>query len=299
MATSGEPPTDAGSAPLSLAEVAETLGVHYMTVYRYVRTGRLPARRAASGDWQVEAADLSALRRGPAGPARGRPKVDPRSNLEARMLAGDEAGAWALVESALGSGTTPQELLLDVLAPTMSAIGERWLQGTLSIADEHRSSAVATRLVSRLGARFNPRGLKKGTVVLAAPAGELHALPVAIAANLLRWQGFEVVELGADTPAEAVAGAVAAEMAPGRSGVFAVALACTTTSALPAAALTLSLLRELSPRPPLLLGGAGVGTRAEALELGADVYSGKRADELVSALEALVPARRNGRKTRA
>jgi len=28
--------------PLTLPEVADRLGVHYMTVYRYVRTGRLP-----------------------------------------------------------------------------------------------------------------------------------------------------------------------------------------------------------------------------------------------------------------
>ena len=40
--------------------------------------------------------------------------------------------------------------------------------------------------------------------VVGAPAGELHVVPVAIAADLLRWQGFEVVELGADTPAGAL-----------------------------------------------------------------------------------------------
>ena len=29
---------------LTLQEAADLLGVHYMTAYRYVRTGRLPAR---------------------------------------------------------------------------------------------------------------------------------------------------------------------------------------------------------------------------------------------------------------
>ena len=33
---------------LTLPEVAEKLGVHYMTAYRYVRTGRLPAKRSGS-----------------------------------------------------------------------------------------------------------------------------------------------------------------------------------------------------------------------------------------------------------
>ena len=31
---------------LTLAEAANHLGVHYMTAYRYVRTGQLPARKA-------------------------------------------------------------------------------------------------------------------------------------------------------------------------------------------------------------------------------------------------------------
>ena len=38
--------------PLTLLQVADKLGVHYMTVYRYVRTGRLPATRVG-GIWQV------------------------------------------------------------------------------------------------------------------------------------------------------------------------------------------------------------------------------------------------------
>ena len=35
---------------LTLDEVASALGLHYMTVYKYVRTGRLPARRQAASD---------------------------------------------------------------------------------------------------------------------------------------------------------------------------------------------------------------------------------------------------------
>jgi NAD(P)-dependent dehydrogenase (short-subunit alcohol dehydrogenase family) len=88
-------------------------------------------------------------------------------------------------------------------ALSLEDIGDRWAQGELSVADEHRASAVATRVVSRLGARFLPRGPKRGTVVVAAPEGELHGVPVSMAADVLRWHGFAVVDLGADTPADA------------------------------------------------------------------------------------------------
>ena len=47
-----------GSDGLSLADVAERLGVHYMTVYRYVRTGRLRAQREGT-QWVVLESELS------------------------------------------------------------------------------------------------------------------------------------------------------------------------------------------------------------------------------------------------
>ncbi len=53
---------------LTLHQAADRLGVHYMTAYRYVRTGKLPARRAGS-QWVVDAADLARLEP-PAPPGR-------------------------------------------------------------------------------------------------------------------------------------------------------------------------------------------------------------------------------------
>jgi excisionase family DNA binding protein len=42
---------------VGLGEAADILGVHYMTVYRYVRTGRLAAKRE-SARWSVAVDDL-------------------------------------------------------------------------------------------------------------------------------------------------------------------------------------------------------------------------------------------------
>lgn len=268
--------------PLSLPQAADELGVHYMTVYRYVRTGLLPAERVG-GAWQVRRADLNLVRRPRARPGSAAAGARPPSaaRLQARLVAGDEAGAWALLESALASEVSPEDLLLDLLAPTLRTIGTHWEQGSLSVADEHRASAVATRLIGRLGARFARRGVKRGSVVLAAPAGELHALPVAIAANLLRWRGFDVVELGADTPADALAGAVADE-----PGVIAVGLACTTAGTGPAIRRAVGEVRRRAPGVPVLLGGAAIVDEDHARRLGAQAYTGQRADELVRAIEA-------------
>ena len=46
---------------IGLREASTVLALHYMTVYRYVRTGKLAARRQG-GDWLVRRVDVEALR---------------------------------------------------------------------------------------------------------------------------------------------------------------------------------------------------------------------------------------------
>ena len=100
---------------LTLHEAADRIGVHYMTVYRYVRTGRLPAARLG-GTWRVQAPDLEALSSAGTGAApRGSGLSRARSQLLKRLIAGDEAGAWELVERSLSSGTAPEMALVGLI----------------------------------------------------------------------------------------------------------------------------------------------------------------------------------------
>src|SRR4051794_39840097 len=122
------------SPPITLQEAADRLGVHYMTAYRYVRTGRLPARREGV-QWMVDPADLQKMR-APGRPPRRSGGVRPEgpAKLAARMVAGDEAGAWTLVEAALASGAEPTEVYLELLAPAMQVVGDGWEAETWTVA---------------------------------------------------------------------------------------------------------------------------------------------------------------------
>ena len=94
---------DAGD--LTLQAAADALGVHYMTVYRYVRLGVLPAERRGRS-WVVRQEDLDhfvAERNEPVEPGTRR-SVDWASRLERRLLAGDRAGAKSVVDAALSAG---------------------------------------------------------------------------------------------------------------------------------------------------------------------------------------------------
>ena len=164
-----------------MQEVADRLGVHYMTAYRYVRTGRLPATRIGS-QWWVDPRDLRTVGDGSVVAGRSRTVTRKASRataarrLEDRFIAGDEPGAWAIVESRLGSGSKPDDVLLDGLGQAMRSVGEGWEAGDYTVDDEHRASGVATRVVARLGARFTTRGPKRGSVILGTPPHELHGL---------------------------------------------------------------------------------------------------------------------------
>ncbi|MBM3675566.1 MAG: helix-turn-helix domain-containing protein [Actinobacteria bacterium] len=253
---------------ISLRAVAETLGVHYMTAYRYVRLGRLPARKKG-GQWWVRVSDLALLdETDDERPARGRARLDRyRVRLFRRMLDGDERGAWSLVESASAAGAPPDRVYLDLLAPVLREIGQRWATGDVSVGEEHQATAVATRLVGRLGPAFARRGRSRGFVVLGGAPGDRHSLPAAMLADILRGAGYGVIDLGADVPAESfVAAARAADP------LLACAISVSTDSSADATRALAGELHLALPGVPVLIGGPAVTTPERALELGSEVY---------------------------
>jgi excisionase family DNA binding protein len=252
---------------LTLQEAADELGVHYMTAYRYVRLGQLDAVKVG-GSWQVTAAALAAFRAQRDDPQPARLRSVPWSDrLEARLLAGDAAGAWGVVESALAGGAAVDEVYIDMLAPALRSIGDRWERGEIDVAIEHRASGIATRLIGRLGSRCVRRGRSRGSIVLGSPAGERHSLVVAILGDLLRLEGWDVSDLGADTPAASFLLA-----AQSTDDLVAVGVSVTHRDSLPAAAATFELLREAGVAP-VVAGGQAIEDEAHARSLGADAYA--------------------------
>jgi excisionase family DNA binding protein len=263
---------------IGLNDAASRLGVHYMTVYRYIRTGRLPAVKVA-GEWRVEQCDVDRLRRQePVARGRGSRRSWATSRMIDRLLAGDEVGAWNVAESALASGADPADVHLELLAPALRAIGERWEAGDVDVGDEHRASVVARRLIGRLGPQFARRGRKRGVVVLGAVAGERHEIPVAMVADQLRGTGFEVVDLGADTPAASFS-ATARKLGP-----VCVLVSVTGSGHEAAVAEAVGSLRS-AVCSALLVGGAAVPHEQAALALGSDRWSGLDARQVVAAVE--------------
>jgi excisionase family DNA binding protein len=268
---------------ITLQEAAERLGVHYMTAYRYVRTGRLPAERNGV-QWMVDPDDLEKMRApGPAPRGSDGGRAERPARLAARMVAGDEAGAWALIEALLASGAEPADVYLDALVPALTLVGDGWAAGELSVADEHRAAAVAQRLTGRLGPRFARRGRKRGTVVVGEPAGEQHGLASAIVSDLLRGAGFTVLDLGANTPAESFV-----DSCRDADRLVAVVIGATVVGQDRTLRATVRALREGGITAPVLVGGAAIEGHHHAVRLGADAWSGLDGRSAVAAVEAAI-----------
>jgi excisionase family DNA binding protein len=268
---------------MTLHDAADALGVHYMTAYRYVRLGMLEARKHG-GTWRVTESALAALRAETDQSAAPKPRRHAPwpARFEARVLAGDARGAWGVIEAALTAATDLEDVYLGIIVPAMSSIGDRWERGEVDVAEEHRAAGITMRILGRLGPRFARRGRSRGIVVLGAPAGEGHSLPLAIVADVVRGAGWEVVDLGADVPPDSFA-----RVAAGMQRLVAIGVGVAATAHLDSARATVLALRDaVGDHVPILLGGHAVTDGDQATGLGADGWA-PDARALIEVLERI------------
>ncbi len=254
---------------LTLQEAADVLGVHYMTAYRYVRTGQLPAVQV-DGKWRVRRPDIARMGKsrppGRVGNGAAPDRSRDQQRLYERLVRGDEIEGWRLTQQLLVSSASPEELYLEVLGPALRMVGDAWAAGTITVAEEHRASAVMYRLVGRLGPLFVRRGRTRGEVVLGAPTGDYHGLATALVADVLRGRRFAVVDLGGSTPAESFVEAVASSTRLVGVGIVA------SAPVAPSLSETIRSIKAATGEP-VLLGGIAIHGAEHARELGADGWT--------------------------
>ena len=278
-------PPDA-TGHLSLHEAADLLGVHYMTIYRRVRLGILPARKIG-GTWMVDPADLE---RATTTPDRGRRRRGAAIREYRSGRSDCRRGCSAVTSGGAGRSSRlpwPRARARGDLCPRPRAVAARHrgvvATGRLSINQEHLASSVAATLIGRLGPRFVHPGRKKGVVIVAMPPGERHGLGVAMLADILTDAGYGVLNLGPDTP---TASLVAAMRDAG--ALAAVVVSVVDTERRQAAGRLLAAARRERPSVPRLVGGNAVPDERVALDLGADgwVADPRGLGDLIEALRA-------------
>ena len=143
--------------------------------------------------------------------------------------------------------------LEQVAAPLLRRVGEEWHAGRLSVAQEHLASQVVQDVItSCMRELAGSNGAAR--IVVATPAGERHAAGAALVGARAAADGWNVIYLGADLPAEEIAGAAIA------TNARAVALSTVYVADRRPLMRELRALRERLPTDVTLLVGGGAAT---------------------------------------
>lgn len=185
----------------------------------------------------------------------------------AAILAPDPFRARAIARAAVDGGVPLDRVYAEVFEPVMVEVGNRWENGSLSIAHEHLAAEITTSLISELSQRVRRQPEGGRLAVVSCSPGERHCIGPQMLSGLLEASGWEVLYLGATLPLEDLVGLADSEVPD------VVALSTTMSAHLPEVRETIPALQEL-PEPPLVvLGGQAYSGEEQAREMGADIWA--------------------------
>lgn len=182
--------------------------------------------------------------------------------LQLCLDAVDRMDAEALERTLDGAAVTlTLPVLLETLVtPLLRTIGDRWHAGTLRVGQEHLAASVVRSFLGRLSRTSNMDGAGP-TLVVTTPVGQNHELGALMAAITAGSEGWHVVHLNPNTPADEIAAAALA------TDARAVALSMVYPPDDPRISEELrALRRHLPAEQTLLVGGSASDAYADILQ---------------------------------
>ncbi|HSO27578.1 MAG TPA: homocysteine S-methyltransferase family protein [Anaerolineales bacterium] len=137
--------------------------------------------------------------------------LTPEARLHWRILHRHKEGVEADINEILAArnGASQHETAIDilnnVLLPAMKEVGDRFGAGELILPFVLQSAEVMKKAVAHVE-QFLERmeGTSKGSVVLATVYGDVHDIGKNLVKTILSNNGYQVIDLGKQTPAEAI-----------------------------------------------------------------------------------------------
>lgn len=185
------------------------------------------------------------------------------------IVEGDQKACAAAVQSALDQNTDPQAILTEAMIASMAEVGRLFEEGEYFVPElliSARAMQAGMNLLKPLLVQANIQAA--GRVVAGTVKGDLHDIGKNLVCMMLEGAGFEIVDLGADVPAEKFIEAVQS------SGANIVAMSALLTTTMPNMKTTIEALKAagLRDRVKVMVGGAPL-SQQYAAEIGADGYA--------------------------
>ena len=199
------------AANLTTRDVATLLLVSEATVKRWADNGLLLPVKTVGGHRRFSMQSIARLRReqgiAPAAQptkAAGNNMVSGRLPSAERfselLLSDNEAEATAQLIDAYLQSHALATLFDETITKAMHRVGDLWFNGTITIADEHLATRVMLSALQKLRGivvRGQATGLRAVTCGI---EGDLHELPVHLAEIIVESEGWDVSNLGPNTP---------------------------------------------------------------------------------------------------
>lgn len=168
----------------------------------------------------------------------------------------------------------------EILIKALEEVGREYDGGKLFLPQLVASAEAAKIAFAVVGEKLPKGEAKKGKVVLATVKGDVHDIGKNIVKVVLESYGYDVIDLGKDTPPEKVVGAYL------KNAPAAVGLSALMTTTVKGMEETIAALKEAGCSCPIFVGGA-VMNETIAKRIGADYYT-KDALEFVKTLEKVL-----------
>lgn len=206
---------------LTSKEVARLLGVSEASVKRWADSGLLPAEKTLGGHRRFRPEDLAAFRRddafnekqattksysvlSSAKPKKRVMSINKKNALIEKIydaiLAGHSNEAAAILIKYYLNGNSIASVADDILCPIFRRVGELWCNGKLSVAEEHVATQTGLSALRTLRSVIKDANKNVGMAICCSTEEDFHELPVCIAEMLLEENGWQVVQLGTNTP---------------------------------------------------------------------------------------------------
>lgn len=188
-----------------------------------------------------------------------------------------------LIEEALSSGISAQELLNGGLMAGMSVVGELFKRDEMFIPEVLRCGKAMQTGIDQLRSQFGQQGVSgRGVVVIGTVKGDFHDIGRNLVAMMLECAGFDVITLGIDIAPEQFVEAVN-KYDP---DIVAMSALLTTTRGAMGDSIQAMEAAGVRDRVKVLVGGACVN-QSFADQIEADGYAPDAARGLDKALELL------------
>lgn len=210
--------------------------------------------------------------------AANRPDANDSNTLQGAIRRGLKEESAALTKTAL-QNHQPMEVINQILIPTLNEVGSDFEKQKIFLPQLISASEACKEAFSIIKSQFAQSENQKGTIILATVKGDVHDIGKNIVKVIFESYGYQVVDLGKDTPKEVIKEAFL-QNKPRVIGLS--ALMTTTVLSMEE---TIAYLKDAGVDCPIFVGGAVLNaTLAEQIH--ADGYT-KDALEFVEAVENL------------